>query len=208
VESVGLCACGTIIPPAAPELRIDSDADGGAREALFELHRLWAESIGRSVSRGLPPSFDIDDLKQTAVIEHWHRVLLFEPLLGVPYRAYAYCWIRNAVRMTCRRKHYREATHEELKQGSDARGFVIDPSPNAEATMLRREERRNVSGPRAYRQRAKIRVAMAILPNEDADLVRAVLFAGVDVDALERSAPGSRRRLTRAVGRLRRAVAQ
>src|ERR1700733_13710312 len=87
-----------------------------ATSALFREHLDWAASVGRNVARGLPPSFDLDDLQQIAVIEHWRRVDLYDGASGVPYRAYAYLAIRGAVLMACRRKAYREATHDELPE--------------------------------------------------------------------------------------------
>jgi RNA polymerase sigma factor (sigma-70 family) len=220
VEPAGLCAA-PIIPPVfpapapeslfpatstvdlsgglpAPSPTAPNFADfGGLCEALFELHRPWAESIGRSVKRGLPPSFDIDDLEQEARIQHWRCVGVFDPGRGVPYRAFAYFAIRGAVLMSCRRGHYREATHEPLI------GVHLDGRGAPDELLIRRQERRNVAGPREYRQRVKLRVALASLPAEDSDLVRQVL-AGADVVELERSAPGTRTRLSRAVYRLKR----
>ena len=106
--------------------------------------------------------------------------------------------------MSCRRREYREKTHEPLLQIG---GAFLDGRPNPEEVMLRREERKNVQGPREYRQRVRLRVALALFPAEDSDLVRQVL-AGADVGELERSAPGTRKRLSAAMRRLKRAVAQ
>jgi DNA-directed RNA polymerase specialized sigma24 family protein len=185
---------------SAPESRNVSDF-GGPCEALFELHRPWAESIGRSVKRGLPPSFDVDDLEQEARIQHWRCVEAFDPGRGVPYRAFAYFPIRGAVLMSCRRRNYREATHDELSHGLSV--SMVDRRPNPEEAVLRREKRHNVTGPREYRQRVRLRVALLLLPAEDSDLVRQVL-AGADVGELERSAPGTRMRFSRAIHRLKR----
>ena len=173
------------------------------REALFEGHRAWAEGIARSVHRTLPPSFDIADLQQEAVIEHWKRVESYDPALNDNYRAYAYPWVLNAVRMATRRKAYREATHEELN------GYpYVDPAPQPDAVLLAREERRNVTGPRDRRRLAKVRAALAELPPADAYLLRRYM-AGADADAMARLWGGNpktwEKRLMRAVARLKRA---
>lgn len=216
MEPVGLCAGSTFIlpelaPPAESSFPVPSPRDTLADLpaapvsdllALFELHRAWAEAIGRTLHRRLPPSFDVDDLEQIARIENWRCVKTWEPGRGVPYRAFAYFPIRGAVLMACRRRHYREAMHEPLD------GRYLDDRATPEELLLDREERRNITGPRDYRQRAKIRVAMAALPSDDAQLLRLVYFEYADVEELERSMPGTKRRLTRAVGRLRRAVAK
>src|ERR1700720_4906713 len=41
-------------------------------QSLFEDHLQWAESIAHKIGRGLPPSFDVPDLEQSARIEHWN----------------------------------------------------------------------------------------------------------------------------------------
>ena len=183
-------------------------------QALFEEHMPWAESIAHKVHRGLPPSFDIDDLEQIARIQHWRCVEAYDPSRNDNYRAFAYFPIRGAVLMSCRRRNYREATHEELpEEKPNRRGGRQHPvtsdvpcekRPGPEEVLLRREQWRNVGGPREYRQRVKLRVALALLPAEDADLVRNVYFAGADVGGLEQITPGTKKRLTRAVHRLKR----
>ena len=74
---------------------------------VFEEHQTWAASIERSVRRKLPPSFDVQDLAQIALIQHWRCVEQYDPARGVPYRAYAYFPIRGAVLMACRRREHR-----------------------------------------------------------------------------------------------------
>jgi hypothetical protein len=129
-------------------------------------------------------------------------VELFDASRGVPYRAYAYAAIRGAVMMSCRRREYREKTHEPLLQFG---GAFLDGRPNPEDALLQREKGKNVQGPKEYRQRVRLRVELALLQAEDSDLVRQVL-AGADVGELERSAPGTPRRLGAVVRRLQRAV--
>jgi RNA polymerase sigma factor (sigma-70 family) len=233
MEAIALCVAPLILPappapPAPPsstsESRNASDV-GGPCEALFELHRPWAESIGASVHHGMPPSFDMDDLKQVALIEHWRRVQVYNPALNDNYRAYAYFPIRGAVLMSCRRRNYREATHEQLasydgeRTTDGARGWsgrkgkwvkvgggrvnsVLDTRESAEAAMLRREEQRLLAGSRLYVERLRLLMAVSPLPADERDVVRLVL-GGVDVTDRE-----ARTRLSRAVRRLKRALAR
>ena len=167
-------------------------------QALFEENLEWADRIARSVRRKLPPSFDLADLQQEARLQHWRCVQRFDTSQGVPYRAFAFFAVRGAVLMSCRRKEYRERTHEELD------GYHIDWRPRADQVVLEREERRNVTGPRERRQLAKVREAMDRIPPADARLLRHVFLEGADLDALE--PPGTKRRLSAAVARLRQVV--
>jgi DNA-directed RNA polymerase specialized sigma24 family protein len=180
---------GAAIPPPLAD---------GALPALFHENIAWAESIARTVHRRLPPSFDLSDLQQIALIAHWGRVGSYDPARNNNYRAYAHKTILGAVLMACRRRHFREATHDELN------ALHVDNHPRPDEALLAREQRRNVDGPREYRRRQKVLAALAVLPPEDADLVRAVLGGA---DASEFDAP-TRKRFTKAVGKLRREIVQ
>jgi RNA polymerase sigma factor (sigma-70 family) len=174
-------------------------------EALFNLHRAWAEGIGRSVKRRLPPSFDTQELEHIAVIQHWKCVEAYDPALNDNYRAFAYAAIRGAVWMACRRREYRESTHDELP------GFqVVDLREGAEAAMLRKEARRNVGGPLDRRHLAKIRAALASLMPADAYLVRRIYLEGADEAAIcelwHMDAKALAARLRQAVAKLKREV--
>lgn len=173
-------------------------------EDLFREHIDWVVSIAESVARGMPPSFDVEDLKQLARIEHWRCVQRYDPSRGVPYRAFAYFAIRGAVLMGCRRKHYREATHEELSLDH------ADNSARADVALLRREAQRNVLGPRARRKLDKVRAALGNLSAVDAYLVRRVYLEDADEEALSKlwniDSKAMGRRLRAAVGKLKRSV--
>lgn len=84
------------------------------REKLFNQNIEWAYSIAERVSRGLPPSFDVSDLKQEAVLKLWQCVERYDPVKNDNLRGYSYMAIHGAVLMICRRKHYAAATAEEL----------------------------------------------------------------------------------------------
>lgn len=147
-------------------------------QALFEQHQAWAASVARSVRRKLPPSFDIEDLVQEALIEHWKQVQRFDPSWRVPYQGFAWRAVHGAVVMACRRRQYRDATHEELT------GQHVDQRPGPDKVLLDREERRNVTGPRESRQLAKVGDAMSRLASAEAYLVRRVFLENADVEAL------------------------
>jgi DNA-directed RNA polymerase specialized sigma24 family protein len=169
-------------------------------QALFEEHFEWAASVGQSVGRNLPPSFDVQDLIQIALIQHWRCVENYDATpghgytCGVPYRLYAYQAIKGAVLMSCRRKNYREATHEELN------GHYVDERGRPDAMLLARENWRNQLGPQLYRKRVKVRAAFEVLPAADAYLVRRIFLEGADMDVLARAWQMDEKAFARLVG--------
>ncbi len=167
------------------------------------------------VKRKLPPSFDIEDLTQTALIAHWHCVETYDPKRNDNYRAFAYSTIRGAVLMSCRRKAYREATHEELQfekankpgeSGGSRKNIPIDQRLRPDQEMLVREEQRTLAGSRLYVQRFRLLIAVANLPVLQRDVVRQV-FAGADIAELDRATPGTKKLLMAAVRRLKKELA-
>jgi RNA polymerase sigma factor (sigma-70 family) len=66
--------------------------------------------MASQVARRLPPSYDLDDLRQIARIETWRRLQSYDPSLGVSMTTYAYRAVRGACLMAARRRHYRDAT--------------------------------------------------------------------------------------------------
>jgi hypothetical protein len=129
---------------------------------------LWAERLATKVLRGLPPSFELDDLKQAALGEHWKRCGLYDKAINNSYRGYAYRWIDGAIRMSVRRGEYREATHAPLPCGS---AITVDGRENPEVRLLAREREHNVDGPRRYRQMAKLHKWMGELSRGDRDVL-------------------------------------
>lgn len=162
-------------------------------EKLFSEHYAWADSIARSVRSRLPPSFPLDDLKQEARIAHWKCCEAYDASRGIPYRAYAYTTIYGAVLMTCRRKNYREATHEELNghQHIDAR-----PAPD-EALVEDRE--RKLGDRRLNRQLAQVSKLIEMLAPADAFLVRRVYLEGAEVPQMAELWGVSEERMNRKV---------
>jgi RNA polymerase sigma factor (sigma-70 family) len=160
--------------------------------------------VARSVGRHLPPCFALADLEQEARIEHWKRSQLWNPATGVPYQAYAYMAVRGAVLMACRRREYREATHEELT------GQHVDARPRPDDALIAREEWRNHTGPRERRRSAKLQQLLGELPAADGYLVRRVFLEGADVETLAQTWGATperiRHRLSSAMRALKRAV--
>lgn len=101
--------------------------------------------------------------------------------------------------MACRRRRYQDATHDELKNGSD----LVDARHATDDEMLASEEQRKLAGSRIYLQRLRVLMSLSILPAEDAELVRRVL-CGADWFELDHAAQV---RLGRAGRKLRRALA-
>jgi len=92
---------------------------------LTEAQLAWADVVARGVARTLPPSFDLDDLRQIARIETWRRVQAFEPARGVHFTTFAYRAVRGACLMFARRRNYVMATSLELDERSE-RGACDD----------------------------------------------------------------------------------
>ena len=168
--------------------------------ALFEEHLEWAASIGRSVGRHLPPSFDVKDLEQIARIAHWRCCESYDAtpapgfLSGVPYRGYAYKPIHGAVLMACRRRNYREATHEELRDRH------IDQKGRPDDILLAKEQRRNSTGPKEWRQRQRLQRGLVMLSAKDAYLIRRVFLERVEAESLAQAWKLDEKEFVRQVG--------
>lgn len=184
-------------------------------ETLYKEHEPWVESIARSVRSRLPPSFPLDDLKQEARIAHWKCVEAFDSTRGVPYRAFAYQAIYGAVMMSCRRKHYRESTHEELNEKVNSPRWVkgtpwhVDPRPMADDAMVEARERRLGDRRQNYRLN-QVSAVIGQLAPADAFLIRRVYLEGVEVGHMAELWGISEERMNRkvkaAVSKLKREV--
>ena len=146
---------------------------------LFERHQKWAIAIARNVARKLPPSFDVSDLEQEALIEHWKRAQLYDQqnIRGTPYQAYAYLAVRGAVLMACRRRAWKEATAEQISEAELDGALQPDAQlmANQEATRTKRK---------LSRQRRWLLGAIDELPALDAYLIRRVYVDEVTVEAM------------------------
>jgi RNA polymerase sigma factor (sigma-70 family) len=82
----------------------------------------WADTVAGQVARRLPPSFELDDLKQVARMETWRQMQKFDPAFGSSFSCFAYAAVKGAVLMSVRRRAYRDATHLELDLKQHERG--------------------------------------------------------------------------------------
>ena len=111
-------------------------------QRLFAEHLDWSKVVAKRVHGQLPPSFlDLADLEQEAAIALWEQVQRYDPSKNNNVRGFAYLAVRGAVLMSVRRKHYREATNEELepthagaRDGEPGRGLRAAASSNGKET--------------------------------------------------------------------------
>lgn len=172
---------------------------------LFDTHLEWAAVIARNVARKLPPSFDAGDLIQEAHIELWKRAQSYDPLVHkkVPFQGYAYLPIRGACLMACRRRAYRDATHEEI---------VHDHSSHevrADERLIAKHDGRNLRRSQ-LRKLTSVKVLIEQLPGFEAYLVRRIYLDGIDVEDMAVTCGQPKqvlaRRVASAVRRLKKAV--
>lgn len=98
----------------------------------------WASNIAGALARRLPPCFDRQDLEQVARIEAWLATRDFDPSRGVEFRVFAYRRVRGAVLMSVRRRHWTDATAEEL---STEPILPSERQPDHQVDQARRLER-------------------------------------------------------------------
>lgn len=88
-------------------------------DELTAQHMDWATSIARKVAKGMPPSIEAADLIQIALFKTWQKAQEYDPSTGVPFSAFAFHAVRGECLMACRRRHYRNSTHQELTEHHD-----------------------------------------------------------------------------------------
>jgi RNA polymerase sigma factor (sigma-70 family) len=160
----------------------DVGLDAAAVEQLVNENLSWAWRIAENASRKLPPSFDIDDLRQAAAIGVWTAAQKFDPSRGVPFQGYAAVYVKGAVAMSTRRRHWTAATCDGLED----QPILVDPRPSVEQELLGREEKRNRSGRRYRHRREWLRGCIASAPPADAYLLTRVYLQDVDLRELSR----------------------
>lgn len=111
-------------------------------QELFDSHQKWAEEIARKYLRRLPPSFELADLRQAALMALWRAAERFDPSYCVPFDVYAGRYVLNACRMQARRREWKERTMEELP----------DTMPAPAAKRPDHQVIRHESADEAYRQ--------------------------------------------------------
>lgn len=192
--------------------RVNHPEDCGCTPCqLFHPNIPWAETIAGNVARKLPPSFDAPDLGQEALIELWKRAQSYDPVVHArthgsatnQFQGYAYLAIRGACLMACRRRAYRDATHEEIVHDHGSHEMRADERLIArhEGQKLRRSQLRKL---------ARVKDVITTLPDFEAYLVRRVYLDGTDIEDVAAQWGQHRvvfaRRLASAVRRLRKAV--
>lgn len=217
-------------PAPSPEANISA-------QRLFDKNVPWASTIVRNVVRRLPPCFETDDLLQEALMELWKRALLYQENngrpgkdpKGTPFRAYAYMYVRGACLMSVRRRNWTEAHHQSLATPVlEDRGVVnrsdrlgtsrfasvaepASPAPDPETTLAEKRDRKNVSGPKAYRRRQRLLREIDKLSPVDAHLITKTYIEERDLDELAKLAGVERtvlsRRLAGIVKRLKKTMA-
>ena len=81
-------------------------------------HGAWARGIARSMMRKLPPSFDVEDMMQCALIGLWKAAERFDEAQGVPFLAWAHTFVQGECWMAVRRRSYVEAMHAEIPESA------------------------------------------------------------------------------------------
>lgn len=160
--------------------------------ALFNEHLAWARGIARKIARSLPPSFDLDDLEQECLLEMWKRTETYDVRLNGNFRGYAYLAVRGAALMKCRRRHYTDATGEEIEDGIDTRVDVhqqYQQGIDDKRTARRHAERRR----RVLKRLDEFPPAQAL----EAYLVRNVYLGEIEIEEAMQVTGMSREAITK-----------
>ncbi len=141
------------------------------RAFLIERNRLVEENldlvrqIAKFVMKSLPPCFELDDLVQAGNIGLMDAATKYDPSRGVPFRVYASQRVRGEIKESCRRKRYRDNTHEELTQ---------EHAESAEDTRLASLD----AGVKAKQLRRRIAQALDGMPNADRQVIEIYFLRG------------------------------
>jgi RNA polymerase sigma factor (sigma-70 family) len=159
--------------------------NAGQPACLFDHthHQEWARRVARAEWRGLPPSFALEDLEQEAMIAMWKQSQRYDPSREVPFQAFAYLAVKGAVLMACRRRRYKDATHDELKP----KHYPVDESPDPERELIEREPascEENIRNQRRPYRRKEVAGLLAKLPAADAFVVKRAVIEGMPVEML------------------------
>ena len=184
-------------------------ADARAVE-LFEKNMDWASRIARKIHRHVPPSFDLSDLTQEAHFALWRKARLYNPEIGVPFQGFAALYVRGAVLMLLRRRHWKDHTHYELltEQDDEFNPRPAQPMPIQECVdpVIQREmeetEERILRSRRDWLLRE-----LEQFTEQDGALVRSVYLDGVSVDEIARDRQVTRGTVSRRLRVIRRQLA-
>lgn len=103
---------------------------------LTEAQLRWADVVAKSVAKMLPPSFELDDLRQIARIETWRKLQAFDTSRGVSFTTFAFKGVKGACLMFARRRNYTAATSLELDERAE-RGATDDTEQRIQIERLR-----------------------------------------------------------------------
>jgi RNA polymerase sigma factor (sigma-70 family) len=84
------------------------------REALIVDHMSIVPPIARYIGKGLPPSFELDDLVQAGHLGLIDAADKFDESQGVPFSAYARRRVYGEMMDSVRRRKYVDATHDSI----------------------------------------------------------------------------------------------
>jgi RNA polymerase sigma factor for flagellar operon FliA len=105
---------------------MEQAADERRTEYILE-HLELVDAIAASIIRRLPPSFELDDLKSAGKIGLIRAAARYNRAMNVPFGAYARHRIRGEILEACRRRNWRENTHDELyPESRDERTVDVD----------------------------------------------------------------------------------
>lgn len=88
------------------------------RNALVLEHLQIVEKIAGAVARRVPPSIQLDDLKQAGTMGLMEAATRYDATKGVPFVAWAIIRVRGAV-LDCVQTHYKHAHTEQLQSACD-----------------------------------------------------------------------------------------
>jgi RNA polymerase sigma factor (sigma-70 family) len=145
-------------------------------DVLFYEHMKWAEQIARKEHRKLPPSFDVDDLIQEAVIELHRRCGMYDAAKNDSFRGYAHVAIVGAVRMKTRRRHWKNATSEAMDATEVTQAVREQSQERQEADRQAQLEKW-----RETRRKALLRRRLRKIGGTEAKLAQLVFVAGTAI---------------------------
>ena len=159
--------------------------------ALLERHRLVALRVGYTIAGG-----DAEDAVQEAMVKAFRHLERFRT--GSPFRPWLLAIVANEARN--RRRAQRRHTTLELRVRESDAPSLASLGGSAEDAAVARD------------QRSRLLAAVTALPDRDREIVALRYFAGLSeaetATALECPAGTVKSRLSRALGRLRIALAE
>lgn len=142
-------------------------------DELFHQNMPWAERLARKYHAKLPPSFDLEDMLQIAYLEMHRQIGKWDPAKNNNFQGFAYQAVLGSMRMATRRRHWKNATSEDMA------------APEVSAVVRQQSADRSESATEAQRaawreqrRKALLRRRLRKIGGPDADLARLVLVDG------------------------------